>query len=99
MTKKELEIIKDGIIDEVTYAIEAHKDIVDTTIEVDENNEDTLYAVFRAKFTYDGHYDDDVDYYETTSVHGTLVELSLFENNESITTPNDFLCEIERVIA
>lgn len=99
MTKKELDLIKEKIIDEVTCAIEAHEDIVDTTIEVDENNEDALYAILRAKFTYDGHYDDDVDYYVTTSVNGTLVELSLFENNESVATPNDFLCEIERVIA
>ena len=99
MKQEELKTLKEKIIEEVNDAIDARKDSIDTIVEVDENKEDALYAVIRAKFTYDGHYDADVDYFETTSTSGTLVELSLFENNKNITTPDDFLREIEREIA
>ena len=99
MKQADLEILKEKIIEEVNDAVDARKDSIDTIVEVDENNEDALYAVIRAKFTYDGYYDADVDYFETTSTSGTLVELSLFENNKNITTPDDFLREIERDIA
>ena len=99
MEQNELELLKEKIIEEVNDAVDAREDSIDTIVEVDENNEDALYAVIRAKFTYDGYYDADVDYFETTSTSGTLVELSLFENNKIITTPDDFLREIERDIA
>lgn len=99
MKQEELKTLKEKIIEEVNDAIDAREDSIDTIVEVDENNEDALYAVIRAKFTYDGYYDADVDYFETTSTSGTLVELSLFENNKNITTPDDFLREIEREIA
>ena len=99
MEQNELELLKEKIIEEVNDAVDAREDSIDTIVEVDENNEYALYAVIRAKFTYDGYYDADVDYFETTSTSGTLVELSLFENNKNITTPDDFLREIERDIA
>lgn len=99
MKQADLEILKEKIIEEVNDAVDAREDSIDTIVEVDENNEDALYAVIRAKFTYDGYYNADVDYFETTSISGSLVELSLFENNKNITTPDDFLREIERDIA
>ena len=99
MKQEELKTLKEKIIEEVNDAIDARKDSIDTIVEVDENKEDALYAVIRAKFTYDGYYDADVDYYETTSIDCHLVDLSLYENNREIDTPQDFLREIEREIA
>lgn len=99
MKQADLEILKEKIIEEVNYAIDARKDSIDTIVEVDENNEDALYAIIRARFTYDGYYDADVDYYETTSIDCHLVDLYLYENNREIDTPKDFLREIEREIA
>ena len=99
MTKEELDILKERIIEEVNDAVDARKDSIDTIVEVDENNEDALYAVIRAKFTYDGYYDADVDYFETASIDCHLVYLYLYENNREIDTPQDFLNEIEREIA
>lgn len=99
MKQEELKTLKEKIIEEVNDAIDARKDSIDTIVEVDDNKEDALYAVIRAKFTYDGHYDADVDYYETTSIDCHLVDLYLYENNREIDTPKDFLREIERDIA
>ncbi len=99
MKQADLEILKEKIIEEVNDAVDAREDSIDTIVEVDENNEDALYAVIRAKFTYDGYYDADVDYFETTSISGSLVELSLFEKSKNINTPDEFLREIEREIA
>lgn len=98
MKQEELKTLKEKIIEEVNDAIDAREDSIDTIVEVDENNEDALYAVIRAKFTHDGYYDADVDYFETTSISGSLVELSLFEKSKSINTPDEFLREIEREI-
>lgn len=99
MEQNELELLKEKIIEEVNDAVDAREDSIDTIVEVDENNEDALYAIIRAKFTYDGYYDADVDYYETTSIDCHLLDLSLYENNREIDTPKDFLREIERETA
>lgn len=99
MEQNELEILKEKIIEEVNDAVDAREDSIDTIVEVDENNEDALYAVIRAKFTYDGYYDEDVDYFEITSTECSITELELYEKNKRIDTPDDFLYEIEREIA
>ena len=99
MKQADLEILKEKIIEEVNGAVDAREDSIDTIVEVDENNEDALYAVIRAKFTYDGYYDADVDYYETTSIDCSIVDLELYENNKRVDTPKDFLNEIEREVA
>jgi hypothetical protein len=99
MKQEELKTLKEKIIEEVNDAIDAREDSIDTIVEVDENNEDALYAVIRAKFTYDGYYDADVDYFETTSIDCSIVDLELYENNKRVDTPKDFLNEIEREVA
>jgi hypothetical protein len=99
MKKEELDILKEKIIDELNWAIDSRKDTIDIMVDVDENNEDTLYANIRAKFTYDGYYDADVDYFETTSIDCSIVDLELYEYNKRVDTPNDFLREIEREVA
>ena len=99
MTKEELDILKEKIVDELNWAMDSRKDAIDIMVDVDENNEDALFAVIRAKFTYDCYYDADVDYYETTSIDCHLVDLELYENNKRVDTPNDFLREIEREVA
>lgn len=99
MEQNELELLKEKIIDELNWAMDSRKDAIDIIVDVDENNEDTLYAVIRAKFTYDGHYDEDVDYFDITSTECSITELELYEKNKRIDTPDDFLYEIERETA
>lgn len=99
MEQNELELLKEKIIEEVNDAIDAREDSIDTIVEVDENNEDALYANIRAKFTYDGHYDEDVDCFDITSTECSITELELYEKNKRIDTPDDFLYEIERETA
>nr|DAN74364.1 MAG TPA: hypothetical protein [Caudoviricetes sp.] len=99
MKKEDLDILKEKIVDELNWAMDSRKDTIDIMVDVDENNEDTLYANIRAKFTYDGYYDSDVDYYETTSIDCSIVDLELYENNKRVDTPKDFLNEIEREVA
>lgn len=99
MEQNELELLKEKIIEELNFAIDSREDTIDKIVDVDENNEDALYANIRAKFTYDGHYDEDVDYFDITSTECSITELELYEKNKRIDTPDDFLYEIEREIA
>lgn len=99
MTKEELDILKEKIVEEVNCAVGCREDGINTIVELDADDEDAPYAVVNVGITYDGVYDKDTDYFDTTSIRCSIYELSLYENNTKIETPKDFFNEVERYIA